>query len=143
MLRHLTYPRYDNCGGQTVIKEKRRSDRQRHFLRGFIRTPQSDAIIDCIVRDVSQTGAKLRFRCPPQITEVFELHVPAKGQIVQSKLVWSDDCEVGISFDSIVAFDSSSSDDGLSVRMARLENEITGLKRMLKRLQKLVDTKAA
>lgn len=127
-----------------MIKDKRKSDRQRLFLRGFIRSPQSNAAIDCIVRDVSQTGAKLRFRCPPQITERFELHVPAKGQIVQSKLIWIDDCEVGISFDSIVAFDTPpSSEGGLSLRMARLENEITGLKRMLKRLRKLVDTKAA
>jgi hypothetical protein len=96
------------------------------------------------VRDVSQTGAKLRFRCPPQITKFFELHVPAKGQIVQSKVIWVDDCEVGISFDSLAAFDApSESADGLSLRMARLENEITGLKRVLKRLQKLVDPKAA
>ncbi len=127
-----------------MIKDKRKSDRQRLFLRGFIRTPDNDATTDCIVRDVSQTGAKLRFRCPPQISELFELHVPAKGQIVQSKVIWIDDCEVGISFNSLVAFDApSSSADGLSLRMARLENEITGLKRTLKRLQRLVDPKAA
>ena len=126
-----------------MIKDKRKSDRQRLFLRGFIRTPQN-VTTDCIVRDVSQAGAKLRFRCPPEISELFELHVPAKGQIVQSKVVWIDDCEVGISFDSIAAFDApSSSAGGLALRMARLENEITGLKRMLKRLQKLIDTEAA
>jgi PilZ domain len=130
--------------GLAVIKDKRKSDRQRLFLRGFIRTPPNNATTDCIVRDVSQTGAKLRFRCPPQITELFELHVPAKGQIVQSKVIWIDDCEVGISFDPLLAFDTpSSSADGLSLRMARLENEITGLKKMLKRLQKMVDPKAA
>ena len=129
-----------------MIKDKRKSDRQRLFLRGFIRTPHNDATIDCIVRDVSEAGAKLRFRCPPQIDEVFELHVPAKGQIVQSKVVWVDDCEVGISFDSIVAVGTapSSSDGELSVRMARLEDEITALKKTLNRLQKQVDkTEAA
>jgi|SRR6476661_8460023 PilZ domain-containing protein len=130
--------------GQAVIKDKRKSDRQRLFLRGFVRMPHNNATTDCIVRDVSPTGAKLRFRCPPQITELFELHVPAKGQIVQSKVIWIDDCEVGISFDSLASFDApSGSTDELSVRMARLESEITGLKRVLKRLQKLVDPKAA
>ena len=127
-----------------MIEDKRKSSRQRLFLRGFVRTPGNDTNIDCIVRDISETGAKLRFRCTPSITDLFELHIPAKQQIVQSKLVWMDDCEVGISFDSLVAFDSpSSSPGGLSLRMARLENEITGLKRMLNRLQKLVDPKAA
>jgi hypothetical protein len=129
-----------------VIKEKRKSARQRFFLRGFIRTPQSNSNIDCIVRDISETGAKLRFRCRPSITDSLELHIPAKGQIAQSKLVWIDDCEVGISFDSIVAVGTapSSSDGELSVRMARLEDEITALKKTLNRLQKQVDkTEAA
>jgi hypothetical protein len=129
-----------------VIKEKRKSARQRFFLRGFIRTPQNNSNIDCIVRDISETGAKLRFRCRPSITDSLELHIPAKGQIAQSKLVWIDDCEVGISFDSIVAVGTapSSSDGELSVRMARLEDEITALKKTLNRLQRQVDkTEAA
>ena len=129
-----------------MIKEKRKSARQRFFLRGFIRTPQNNSNIDCIVRDISETGAKLRFRCRPSITDSLELHIPAKGQIAQSKLVWIDDCEVGISFDSIVAVGTapSSSDGELSVRMARLEDEITALKKTLNRLQKQVDkTEAA
>ena len=129
-----------------MIKEKRKSARQRFFLRGFIRTPQNNSNIDCIVRDISETGAKLRFRCRPSITDSLELHIPAKGQIAQSKLVWIDDCEVGISFDSIVAVGTapSSSDGELSVRMARLEDEITALKKTLNRLQRQVDkTEAA
>jgi predicted ester cyclase len=132
-----------SCSGQVVIQNKRKSDRQRLFLRGFIRIPQSNLTIDCIVRDLSETGAKLRFRCAPQITEFFELHIPAKGQIVQSRLVWIDDCEVGTSFESFVASDSSSGNSELSLRMARLENEITALKNMLRELQALVDTRAA
>ena len=129
-----------------MIKEKRKSARQRFFLRGFIRTPQNNSNIDCIVRDISETGAKLTFRGRPSITDSLELHIPAKGQIAQSKLVWIDDCEVGISFDSIVAVGTapSSSDGELSVRMARLEDEITALKKTLNRLQKQVDkTEAA
>jgi hypothetical protein len=131
---------------QVVIKEKRTSARQSLFLRAFIRTPQNNSIIDCIVRDISETGAKLRFRCRPSITDSLELYIPARGQIVQSKLVWIDNCEVGVSFDSIVAVGTapSSSDGELSVRMARLEDEITALKKVLNRLQKQADkTEAA
>jgi hypothetical protein len=123
-----------------MIEEKRKSDRQRLFLRGFVRTPHNNTNIDCMVRDISETGAKLRFRCTPSITDCFELHIPTKGQIVQSKLVWIDNCEAGVSFDSIVASGTPSTSDGeLAVRMARLEDEITALKQMLKHLQKQVD----
>ena len=128
-----------------MIEDKRKSSRQRLFLRGFIRTPQNGSDIDCIVRDISETGAKLRFRCAPSIADLFELHIPAKQQIVQSKLVCIDDCEVGISFESNPAFATPSSSDGeLLIRMARLEDEIISLKKMLERLQNEVSkTEAA
>jgi PilZ domain len=108
------------------------------FSRGFIRTPQDNSNIDCIVRDISETGAKLRFRCRPSVTDFLELHIPTKRKIAQSKVVWIDDCEVGVSFEYIVAVDTSppSSDGELSVRIARLEDEITALKEMLYCLRK-------
>jgi len=98
-----------------------------------------------MVRDISETGAKLRFRYTTPMPEFFELHIPSTGQFAKSKLIWNDNCEVGISFESIGAFGSPSSSDGeLSARMARLEDEIAALKQTLKHLQKLVDqTKAA
>ena len=134
-----------NRGGQVVIGDKRKSRRRRQFLRGFVRLPQDNTTIDCLVRDISETGAKLRFRCTTPMPEFFELHIPSTGQIAKSKLIWNNKCEVGISFESLGALGSPSSSDGeLSARMARLEDEITALKQTLKHLQKLVDqTKAA
>jgi PilZ domain len=128
-----------------VIKENRKSERQRHFLRGFVRILETNTTIDCIVRDISETGAKLRFRCTTPMPELFELHIPSKGQFAKSKLVWNKNCEVGISFESLGAFGSPPLSDGeMSARMARLEDEITALKQTLKQLQKRVDqTKAA
>jgi hypothetical protein len=82
---------------------------------------------------MSETGAKLRFRCRPSVTDFLELHIPTKRKIAQSRIVWVDDCEVGVSFEYIVAVDTSPppSDGELSVRIARLEDEITMLKEML------------
>jgi hypothetical protein len=130
---------------KAMIEDKRKSSRQRLFLRGFIRMPQKDSTIDCFVCNISETGAKLRFRCTPSITDSFELHIPAKEQIVQSKLAWIEGCEVGISFEQNLAFVTPSPSDGeLLSRMARLEDEITSLKQMLKCLQNEVSkTEAA
>src|ERR1700694_1071049 len=133
----LKHQHLKNCGGNKVaIKENRKSVRQRLFLRAFICTPQNNSMIDCIVRDISETGAKLRFKSRPSITDSLELYIPDRGQIAQSRMVWIDNCEVGVSFDSIVAVGTapSSSDGELSARMARLEDEITALKKLLNRL---------
>jgi hypothetical protein len=128
-----------------LIKEKRKAARQRLFLRAFIRT-HDNSHIDCFVRDISETGAKLRFKYRPPITDSIELYIPSRGQVAQSKLVWIDKCEVGVSFDSIVTVGSPppSTEGELSVRMARLEDEITALKKVLHRLQRQADkTEAA
>jgi hypothetical protein len=127
-----------------VTEDKRRWDRRRLFLRGFVRFPKNNTTVDCIVRDISERGARLRFKHAMSIPEGFELHIPSKGQIVQSRLAWVDNCEAGISFESPVALDSPSSGDSeVLVRMARLEDEISALKQMLKHLQDQLDKSKA
>jgi hypothetical protein len=128
-----------------VIKENRKSERHRQFLRGFIRLP-SDATIDCIVRDISETGAKLRFKSAPPIVDCFELHIPSKEQIAKAKLIWSNGYEVGISLvcPGALGYSSLESSEGeLPVRVGKLEDEIAALKQMLARLRKEDRTKAA
>ena len=114
-------------------EEPRRSARQKLFLRGFIRAPRSNSSIDCMVRDLSDVGAKLRFRCTPLITDFFELHIPAKGAVLRSKLVWMHNCEAGVSFDPIAV---PSGHGEIYARVTAIENEIAGLKDMLTLLQR-------
>jgi hypothetical protein len=139
-------PSFDLRGNwRTVVTEdKRRWDRRRLFLRGFVRFPKNNTTVDCIVRDISERGARLRFKQAQPIPEAIELHIPSKGQIVQSKLAWVDNCEAGISFQSPVALDSPSPvDSEVFVRMARLEDEISALKQMLRHLQDELDQSKA
>jgi hypothetical protein len=128
-----------------VIKENRKSERHSQFLRGFIRLP-SNGTIDCIVRDISETGAKLRFKSAPPMMDSLELHIPSKEQIARAKLIWSSGCEVGISLVSpgALGYSSFALDEGeLPVRVGRLEDEIAALKQMLARLKKEDQSKAA
>jgi hypothetical protein len=139
-------PSFDLRGNwRTVVTEdKRRWDRRRLFLRGFVRFSKNNTTVDCIVRDISERGARLSFKHALPIPETIELHIPSKGQIVQSKLAWVDNCEAGISFESPVALDSPSPvDSEVFVRMARLEDEISALKQMLKHLQDRLDQSKA
>jgi hypothetical protein len=118
------------------VEEPRRSARNKLFVRGFIRTPKSKSSIDCMVRDLSEAGAKLRFRCTPLITDFFELHIPARDAVLRAKLVWMNNCEAGVSFDSIAAVDAAASGyAAISARVTTIEDEIAKLKDMLKLLQ--------
>ena len=87
-------------------------------------------------KDENQIGNASSCAAP----DFFELHIPTKDQIIQSKLAWIDNCEAGVSFVSIAASRTPFRNDGeLAVRLVRLEDEITALKQMLKHLQKQVD----
>jgi hypothetical protein len=124
------------------MTEKRRAPRQKSFLRGLVYFGNSPSATDCIVRDISDTGARLKFSSPPATTDFLDLHIPVKGQTLHCKVQWRAADEIGITFVSASAMSAAPSGDGeLSDRVARLEAEIATLKQLIKRLQKNSDSK--
>jgi uncharacterized protein YceH (UPF0502 family) len=124
------------------MTEKRKSARQKSFLRGIVCPADCNSTIDCLVRDISETGARLKFTSPQSIAENLDLHIPVKGQTFRAKVRWSNVDEIGVSFETNAAVDTSPQSDGeLSGRVARLEAEIVALKQLIKRLQKDIGNK--
>jgi len=82
------------------VDDQRKSPRQRSRFQSFVRVLKEDAYIDCVVRDISETGARLGFSSPASIVGDVELHIPARGEIIQANVVWVEDCECGVSFKS-------------------------------------------
>jgi hypothetical protein len=117
------------------MTEKRRIPRQKSFLRGFVYFGSSQSPVDCLVRDISHNGARLKFFAPQQITEITELHIPIKGQKFRSKARWQVGDEIGIAFDTASA-DARAGDAALADRVDRLDAEIVALKRLVRSLRK-------
>lgn len=122
-----------------MLVEKRKSPRQRTFLRGLVLMRGSAASVACIVRDFSDAGARLRFKYPPSFDGALELHIPGEKKTVQCRVVWRDNCEIGVAFEQSVSFDPSPTDEELAARVARLEAEILALKQMLGALRRTGD----
>jgi len=119
------------------MAERRQASRQKSFLRGLVYLGNSPSAVSCLVRDMSDTGARLTFSAPIAATEMLELHIPVKGQTLHGKVKWREADEIGIAFVSDAGVEpQSASDDELAVRVERLEGEIAALKQMVKRLQK-------
>lgn len=119
------------------MAERRQAPRQRSFLRGLVYLGNSPSAVSCLVRDMSDTGARLTFSAPIATTEMLELHIPVKGQRLRGKVKWREADEIGIAFVSETAVATPPlSDDELAMRVARLEGEIAALKQTVKRLQK-------
>jgi PilZ domain len=78
--------------------DKRRSNRRRSLLSGRIIFNNRYSVIECTVRDISDTGARIAFAHPVQIPQEFELDIPKRGPAIRARVMWSNGNDHGISF---------------------------------------------
>jgi hypothetical protein len=115
--------------------ERRDSPRRNTcYFRAFVYFPGNIPAVDCVVRDISETGARLQFSNPMKYPEFMDLHIPIKGQNFHSKVMWNDGNEIGVAFHA--TSNTGVGDIGLDTRVNRMESEIAALRQAVKHLQK-------
>jgi hypothetical protein len=120
------------------VKERRLSARQKSFLQGRIYFNNRRSSVDCLVRDYSETGARLKFSETITVPEAIELYLPNREEIHRARVEWRSGNEMGVSFGEearspSLAPDASQGD--LAVRVHALEAEVAGMKRLLNELR--------
>jgi hypothetical protein len=90
--------------------------------------------VDCLIRDISPYGARLIFSDAVTTPDVLELYIPQKEQTLRVHAIWRHGQEVGVAFAQAAQMDEVAEPD-LAERVARLEMEIVGLKRILKKMK--------
>jgi len=81
------------------MQERRRQQRRKTYLGGRTVFHQSYCAIDCLVRNLSQTGARLVFVDGEWILpSVFDLVIPHKGDTRTARIVWRKQADVGVRF---------------------------------------------
>lgn len=78
--------------------DQRSSKRQRTLLDGRIVFNNRFSLIECRVRDLSDTGARIMFEHPVTIPPEFELEVPSRELSAWARVMWSRGREHGIRF---------------------------------------------
>ena len=120
--------------------ERRRSARQKSFLRGAIHFNNKRNVVDCLIRDISPYGARLIFSDAVTTPDVLDLYIPQKEQTLRVHVIWRHGQEAGVAFPQATQMDplepgEPASSAGLAERVARLELEIAGLRRILKKMK--------
>ena len=115
--------------------ERRRTARQKSFLRGMIYFNNRRNAVDCLIRDISPYGARLIFSDAVTTPDVLELYIPQKEQTLRVHAIWRHGQEVGVAFAQAAQMDPVAESGDLAERVARLEMEIVGLKRILKKMK--------
>ena len=69
-----------------MADEPKIASRQRTFLKGTLYYDNRRASIECVVRDVSDSGARLTFDHPATIPDSVELFIPSKQQTLRARV---------------------------------------------------------
>ena len=83
--------------------DRRSSKRRRTVLKGRVVFNNRSSVLDCTVRDLSNTGAQLTLPDVSALPPDFELEIPGKNLQVQARLMWSRGKNHGVRFDQTSA----------------------------------------
>lgn len=114
------------------MSERRRSTRQKSFLRGCIYFNNQRSALDCLIRDISPIGARLIFSDTVNLPDVVDLCIPQREQTLRALVQWRHGHEIGVAF-AVQAADKP--DAELVARVEKLEAEIAAMRKMIKRLK--------
>ena len=87
--------------GVAMMTERRKERRQRVLKRAQVIVKDRGFVVDCVVRDLSPHGARLRFDAffaPPQS---FSLHIQGSGETRAGELRWQIGNEIGVELGAI------------------------------------------
>jgi hypothetical protein len=78
--------------------ENRRATRHRILKEGKIVMLNNWSVVDCCVRDISETGARIRCKDQSAVPADFKLLLLAENRIRDAHVVWRRDDQLGLQF---------------------------------------------
>jgi hypothetical protein len=125
---------------RAAMTERRTVSRQKAFLQGRIFFNNRRTSIDCLIRDITEHGAKLKFSSMIATPDVVELFIPNKDETYRAKVQWRSGDEIGVGFDvdESPALAPGAAPADWSDRIHKLERDLATLQRKFNELQTAV-----
>jgi hypothetical protein len=117
------------------MDERRASRRHKSFLRGVVYFDKRRSETACLVRDLSEDGARIVLSQTITIPDIIELQIPQREQVVAARVEWRRADEAGLSFCK-AEMATTPREDQLLKRIADVEAEIAALQRTIRRLKR-------
>jgi uncharacterized protein YceH (UPF0502 family) len=118
------------------MKELRQYRRAKSFLRGLIYDCRKRGAMDCMIRDLSEDGARVALSDTVALPEMIELDIPQRELRRRARVVWRRNGEIGLCFsleDRTPDLAAMTAED-ITARIGMLEAEIALLRERLSSL---------
>jgi uncharacterized protein YceH (UPF0502 family) len=118
------------------MTELRQYRRTKSFLRGLIYDCRKRGAMDCMIRDLSEDGARIALSQTVALPEVIELDIPQRELRRRARVVWRRNDEVGLCFSQVdrVPDVAAMTAEDITARIGMLEAEIALLRARLSSL---------
>ena len=118
------------------MKELRQYRRTKSFLRGLIYDCRKRGAMDCMIRDLSEDGARIALSDTVALPDVIELDIPQRELRRRARVVWRRNDEVGLCFSQVdrVPDLAAMTAEDIAARIGMLEAEIALLRARLSSL---------
>jgi hypothetical protein len=90
-------------------QERRLLPRHKTLLAGSIHFTDKQSVLDCLVRELGEDGARLRLPSTFGVPEVFDLDIPQLQLSRRCRVAWSTMQEIGVAFGALPASDNPAS----------------------------------
>ena len=117
------------------MSERRNSRRSKSFLQGFVYVSRKRGALACLVRDLSEKGARIIFSDTVALPDAFELYIPQRDQTLKARVTWRKNDEIGLAFIAEERGRREPTEAEVIHRVAMLEAEIGSLRALLKRIK--------
>jgi PilZ domain len=118
--------------------ERRSASRQKAFLQGRIYFNNRRTTLDCLIRDISEHGARLKFSSAVATPDVVDLYIPNKDETHRARVQWRIGEEVGVGFildDASPSLAPNIAPADWFMRIQKLEHDVALLQRKFSELQ--------
>jgi hypothetical protein len=121
----------------TDMDDRRHQPRHRTFLQGRVFYNNRRSTADCIIRELTDDGARLSFTDRVTLPHAFELHIPNRDATYRVETVWNHGEEVGVTFGRHEASlaPAMTQDSSLAERIDKLEKELAALRRRISEIE--------
>jgi uncharacterized protein YceH (UPF0502 family) len=117
--------------------ENRSHSRVRALMAGRIVFNKGRSSVDCVVRNITDAGAKLSVSAAANVPDQFELVLPHKRATRRARLIWRRLDEIGVAFSDAPLPNVDSGADveaALRRRIQQLEAEVASLQALIEKL---------
>ncbi len=113
------------------MSDKRSTPRLRSFLKGRVLFNGGQSSLDCLIRDISSTGARLELSASVTLPDRFDLYLPHRDETCKVHSQWRRGTQLGVAFDHVESAPvAPPQPQDVASRVQQLEAEV-GLMRLL------------